>query len=89
MIIQERLLAGFRPHGHLGRAEIEAIVDELGDVGAALDSADPAELEQLYSALHLEMVYDPRSEVVYVSLRPIARDSKGPQVIGSSLPVRL
>jgi len=43
----------------LGRAEIEAIVDQLGDVGAALNGAKPAELEELYSALGLEMVTTP------------------------------
>lgn len=59
----------------LGRAEVEAVVDELESIGPALDSADPAELEQLYVALGLELVYDPRPKTVDVSLRPIGRGS--------------
>lgn len=59
----------------LSRAEVAALVNELGSIGPALDKADPAELEQLYAALGLEMVYDPRPKVVDVTLRPIGRDN--------------
>jgi hypothetical protein len=37
-------------------ADIAVMINDLGDVGQALDRADPAGLEDLYSALRLEMV---------------------------------
>jgi len=37
----------------LSRAEIDAMIDYLGDVGGALSGADPAQLEELYRSLRL------------------------------------
>jgi hypothetical protein len=45
----------------LGQPDVEAMLDHIGDVGAALQRADPAKLEELYRSLGLEMTY--RSEV--------------------------
>jgi hypothetical protein len=62
------------PHG-LNEAEIRAMVDYLGDVGASLNGADPAKLETLYEALRLEMVYDAEQRAVDVVIRPARRGS--------------
>ena len=54
----------------LTEAEVYAMVDSLGDVGRALRQADPAGLEQLYEALHLEMTYDAPTRTVDVTIQP-------------------
>jgi len=42
----------------VSREDLEAYVDHLGDVAAALDGADPEELSELYSSLRLSLRYD-------------------------------
>lgn len=65
-----------RPAGRvLSHADITAMIEELGDVGAALDRADPADLEELYAALRLEMVYNVSAKIVEVTIRPAGRGS--------------
>lgn len=59
----------------LSYADVAAMIDELGDVGQALDRADPAGLEELYSALRLEMVYDASPKTANVTIRPAGRGS--------------
>ncbi|MGH3537364.1 MAG: recombinase family protein, partial [Pseudonocardiaceae bacterium] len=59
----------------LSVADVTAMIDELGDVGQALDRADPASIEDLYSALRLEMLYDPGAKTVNVTIRPAGRGS--------------
>lgn len=59
----------------LSYADIAVMINELGDVGQALDRADPAGLEDLYSALSLEMVYDASARTVNVTIRPAGRGS--------------
>jgi O6-methylguanine-DNA--protein-cysteine methyltransferase len=59
----------------LSHTDIAAMIDELGDVGHALDRADPAGLEELYSALKLEMIYDASTKTVNVTMRPTGRGS--------------
>jgi hypothetical protein len=51
-------------------AEVYAMIDALGDVGAALKDAKPESLERLYRDLRLEMSYQPRERVVDVQLAP-------------------
>jgi hypothetical protein len=51
------------------------MIDALGDVGEALNRADPTLLEKLYEALRLEMVYDSDSRIVEVTIRPAGRGS--------------
>jgi hypothetical protein len=41
----------------LTRGDVYAMIDYLGDVGAALNRADPTELQRLYEALNLEIIY--------------------------------
>ena len=64
------------PTGRVGsHADIATMIDELGDVGHALNRADPAGLEELYSTLKLEMVYDASAKTVNVTIRPANRGS--------------
>lgn len=55
--------------------EIHTMIDSLGDVGRTLKRADPNALRELYAALGLEMIYDPDSRIVDVSVKPGRRDS--------------
>jgi hypothetical protein len=71
----------------LNCADIAVVVDELGDVGQALDRADPAGLEELYAALRLEMVYDASAKTVDVTIRPAGRGSERVRG-GTRTPVR-
>jgi hypothetical protein len=45
-------------------AEVYAMLDSLGDVGAILQDANPERLEQLYQALRLELSCQPQERVV-------------------------
>ncbi|OZM83061.1 hypothetical protein CFP66_00305 [Pseudonocardia sp. MH-G8] len=51
-------------------AEVYAMSDALGDVGAALKGAKPESLERLYRDLRLELRYQPRERAVDVRLAP-------------------
>ena len=54
----------------LGRADVEAMIDYLGDVGSALKRADPASLEKLYGSLRLEVIYYPEERTAAETIRP-------------------
>ena len=54
----------------LGRTEVKAMLDDIGDVGKALPRADPAELEELYRSLGLEMTYRSAERLVEVTVQP-------------------
>ena len=56
--------------GSLTTADVRAMVGALGDIGEALNRADPAMLGSLYEALHVEAVYNAEARVVTVSIRP-------------------
>jgi hypothetical protein len=51
------------------------MIDYLGDVGAALDRGDPAELQKLYEKLRLEMIYHTDEKAVDAEIR-LGRDSE-------------
>ncbi|MGH3869525.1 MAG: hypothetical protein ACRDQ4_26155, partial [Pseudonocardiaceae bacterium] len=57
----------------LTRQDIEAIIDSIGDIGAALTHAEPRSLTTLYEALRVQMVYDPESHTVDVTVQPRGR----------------
>ncbi|WP_307796204.1 recombinase family protein [Amycolatopsis sp. 195334CR] len=57
----------------IGRAEVEAMVDYLGDVGRKLNRADPAKLQELYAVFGLDMVYYAKERMVDVTIRPPRR----------------
>jgi hypothetical protein len=50
--------------------DVKAMVDTLGDIGEALNRAEPTILGLLYEALRLEAVYDADDRVVTVTIRP-------------------
>jgi DNA invertase Pin-like site-specific DNA recombinase len=58
----------------ISRAEVYAMIDYLGDVGAALESGDPAELQKLYERLRLEMTYHADEKAMDAEIR-LGRDS--------------
>jgi hypothetical protein len=54
----------------IGRAEVEAMIDHLGDVGAALTRARPERLAELYGSLDLQLMYHPDDRLVDVRIDP-------------------
>jgi hypothetical protein len=56
--------------GELGRAEVYAMIDSLGDVGATLANAKPAGLARLYRAVDLRLRYEPKQQAVYTTACP-------------------
>jgi hypothetical protein len=54
----------------LTEAEVYAMVDSLGDVGAALSSGSLDKLAQLYRDLRLDLRYDNEKEAVYATASP-------------------
>jgi hypothetical protein len=49
------------------------MIDSIGDIGAALTEAQPQSLTALYDTLRLQMVYDPGSQIVDVTVQPCGR----------------
>lgn len=58
-----------RPNA-VSEAEVYAMIDSLGDVGAALKCARPEDLERLYQALNVELIYEPTGRTVVASVSP-------------------
>jgi hypothetical protein len=60
-------------------AEIHAMIDSLGDVGAALSDAKPDSLSQLYQRLRLDLRYKPHENAVEVTsnLRVVSTGVRG------------
>ena len=56
--------------GVLTDAEVYAMIDSLGDVGASLNRASPDRLRALYEQLRLEMTYDGETRIADVIIRP-------------------
>ena len=54
----------------LSKAEVYAMIDSLGDVGAALKDGKPDSLTRLYEGLRLQLRYEPQEQAVYVSASP-------------------
>lgn len=54
----------------LSDGEIYAMIDSLGDVGAALEQANPMSLSRLYQQLRLQLRYDPHDQAVIVTAQP-------------------
>ncbi|WP_306996316.1 hypothetical protein [Amycolatopsis thermophila] len=51
-------------------AEIHAMIDSLGDVGAKLKEADPGALTQLYGELGVGLLYEPKGRTVIATVSP-------------------
>ncbi|GLZ37168.1 recombinase [Actinokineospora sp. NBRC 105648] len=56
--------------GALDPAEIYAMIDSLGDIGATLKDAKPEGLNRLYRELDLSMVYKPEEQAIDVTACP-------------------
>ncbi|HEY2696050.1 MAG TPA: recombinase family protein [Pseudonocardiaceae bacterium] len=56
--------------GTLTDADLYAMIDSLGDVGAALTEAKPVALGRLYESVRLEMIYQPDGQEVTVVISP-------------------
>jgi hypothetical protein len=54
----------------LADAEIYAMIDSLGDVGAALADGEPASLGRLYQQLRIRLRYQPDDQAVLVRVEP-------------------
>lgn len=54
----------------LAAADVHAMIESLGDVGAALAEGRPASLERLCRALELGVRYEPGERAAYVTARP-------------------
>lgn len=54
----------------IDRAEVYAMIDSLGDVGATLKDAKPAGLTRLYEELRLQVRYEHQEQAVYVAAKP-------------------
>ncbi|MEV4313018.1 recombinase family protein [Actinocrispum sp. NPDC049592] len=53
--------------GEISRAEVYAMIDSLGDVGAVIKDAKPAGLARLYQKVGLELVYTAEDQAVYAT----------------------
>ncbi|WP_235022926.1 recombinase family protein [Amycolatopsis alkalitolerans] len=58
------------PPSAVSEAEVYAMIDSLGDVGAALKYADPDHLGGLYEKLNVELMYEPTGRTVIASVSP-------------------
>jgi hypothetical protein len=63
---QAELMKAGEPAG-LGEAEVYAMIDSLGNIGAALADGQPGRLAQLYRDLRLDLRFDHEKEAVDVT----------------------
>ncbi|MFI9387610.1 hypothetical protein [Kutzneria sp. NPDC052558] len=54
----------------LADADVFAMIDSLGDVGAVLSEAKPTGLSRLYRQLALQLRYEPGEQAVYATVSP-------------------
>ncbi|WP_145735722.1 recombinase family protein [Saccharopolyspora dendranthemae] len=59
--------------GALSDAEVYAMVDSLGDVGAALSGAKPERLATLYESVDLQVRYEPGARAAEIKIHPANR----------------
>jgi cell division septum initiation protein DivIVA len=55
-------------------ADVYAMIDSLGDVKKVIRQADPDELQRLYEALNVEIVYNATGRMLDATIRPVGRD---------------
>ena len=68
-VVQAELASVGEPAG-LSEAEVYAMVDSLGDIGAALTDSEPGKLAQLYRDLALDLRFDHEKEAVDLTASP-------------------
>lgn len=66
-------LTGQRSPSALTDAEVYAMVDSLGDVGAALSDAKTESLAGLYTAVGLHVRYEPEAHTADIAIQPAGR----------------
>ncbi|TCC30686.1 hypothetical protein [Kribbella speibonae] len=66
----ESALAAARDQTGISRAELEAYLDQLGDM-TALDRAEPEDLAELYASFRLSLTYNHTEQIVDVEVDPI------------------
>lgn len=66
-------LEGTPPPNALSATEVHAMIDSLGDVGAALADAKVESLANLYSAVDLQVRYTHTAHVADVIIKPVGR----------------
>ncbi|CRK56783.1 Site-specific recombinase [Alloactinosynnema sp. L-07] len=54
----------------LTEAQVRALVDKLGDVGAKIETARPERLPEIYAEMGLELRFEQKERAVYVTARP-------------------
>ncbi len=57
----------------LSAAEVYAMIDALGDVDQALSGVHPESLSHLYTAVGLQVRYEPTTHVADVTIQPVSR----------------
>ncbi|MFC9689048.1 recombinase family protein [Kribbella sp. NPDC056951] len=68
----ERALSSLPNEEVVTRKQLEDWVDELGDIGTALNAANPEDLGQLYRSLRLSLTYHHVDQKVDVEVDPMA-----------------
>jgi hypothetical protein len=63
-------LEGAPPPNTVSEAEVYAMIDSLGDMGAALKYARPDDLGRRYEKLNVELQYEPTGRTVVASVTP-------------------
>ncbi|TDP89620.1 hypothetical protein EV186_11220 [Labedaea rhizosphaerae] len=66
----EAALANTPEGAQLTDAEIHAMIDSLGDIGAVMGDARPGTLARLYKDLGLALRYEPGEQAVYATASP-------------------
>jgi hypothetical protein len=54
----------------ISEAEVYAMIDSLGDVGATLNGGKSESLTRLYEGLRLQLRYEPQEQAAYVAASP-------------------
>ena len=63
----QRMLAAASPQPTMTDADVRQLINELGDIAAVLNEADPAAKAQVYADLGLQLVLDPLRKRVAVT----------------------
>ncbi|TCC33229.1 recombinase family protein [Kribbella speibonae] len=69
--VAEKALASLPTQVTITRAQLAEWIDELGDIGAALNAANPEELNELYGSLRLSLKYHHADQTVDVEVDPM------------------
>jgi cysteine sulfinate desulfinase/cysteine desulfurase-like protein len=67
----ESWLAAASNERGISRAELEAYVDQLGDMATALISAEPQERSELHASLRFSLTYHNTEQIIDVEVDPI------------------